>query len=81
MARPKVFLTASPEARARRRAAELGIEVADVAADIARRDGLDSSRAASPLMKAPDAIELDTTALDVDQVVDRLAELTADAAG
>jgi cytidylate kinase len=81
MARPKVFLTASPEARARRRAAELGIDVADVAADIARRDGLDGSRAASPLMKAPDAIELDTTALDVDQVVDRLAELTADAAG
>lgn len=76
MARPKVYLTASPEARARRRAAELpGTDVAAVAADIARRDGLDSTRAASPLMRADDAVELDTTDLDVEQVVDRLVEL------
>ena len=47
---PKVYLTASPDARARRRAGELGaeVDVAAVAADIARRDALDSSRAAEP---------------------------------
>ena len=76
MARPKVYLTASPEARARRRAGELpGTDVAAVAADIARRDRLDSTRAASPLMRADDAVELDTTDLDVEQVVERLVEL------
>jgi CMP/dCMP kinase len=80
-ARPKVFLTASSQARAQRRAAELGIDVESVATDIARRDGLDSTRAASPLVKAADAIELDTTDLDIDEVVDRLAQLTADATG
>jgi cytidylate kinase len=74
-ARPKVYLTASPEARAQRRAGELGSDVAAVAADITRRDGLDSSRAASPLVRASDAIELDTTNLDIDQVVARLVEL------
>jgi cytidylate kinase len=75
-ARPKVYLTASPEARARRRAGEVGGDVAAVAADIARRDGLDSSRAASPLTQAADAVELDTTELGIDEVVDRLVELT-----
>ena len=79
-ARPKVYLTASPEARARRRAGELGGDVAAVAADIARRDQLDSTRAASPLTQSADAIELDTTDLDIDQVVDRLVELTESAA-
>ena len=54
-ARPKVYLTASPEARAARRAGELQADVAAIAADIARRDGLDSSRAASPLVQAADA--------------------------
>jgi len=76
-ARPKVYLTASPEARARRRAGEVGGDVATVAADIARRDGLDSSRAASPLTQVADAIELDTTELGIDEVVDRLVELAA----
>ena len=80
-ARPKVFLTASSQARAERRAAELALDVESVATDIARRDGLDSTRAASPLIKAPDAIELDTTDLDIDEVVDRLAQLTDDAVG
>ena len=76
-ARPKVYLTASPEARARRRATELGIDVAEVASDIARRDDLDSSRAASPLARAADAIDLDTTDLGIDEVVERLVELAA----
>jgi CMP/dCMP kinase len=79
-ARPKVYLTASPEARARRRAGELGADVTAVAADIKRRDDLDSSRAASPLVRAGDAIELDTTDLNIDQVVDRLVELAGEAA-
>jgi cytidylate kinase len=77
-ARPKVFLTASAEIRARRRAGELGpqADVDAVAADIARRDGLDSSRATSPLAKADDAVELDTTDLDIDAVVERLVSMT-----
>jgi cytidylate kinase len=53
--------------------------VATVAADIERRDHLDSTRAASPLTRSADAIEIDTTDLDIDQVVARLADL-ADAA-
>jgi cytidylate kinase len=80
-ARPKVYLTASPEARARRRAGELGSDVAAVAADIERRDRLDSTRAASPLTRAVDAIELDTTDLDIDEVVDRLVEFAGRASG
>jgi cytidylate kinase len=76
-ARPKVYLTASPEARARRRAGEIDGDVVAVAADIRRRDELDSSRAVSPLIQAPDALEVDTTDLDIDQVVARLAELAA----
>jgi cytidylate kinase len=79
-ARPKVYLTASPEARAQRRAGELAADVATVADDIARRDRLDSTRAASPLTKADDAVELDTTDLEVDEVVARLAELVAESA-
>lgn len=79
-ARPKVYLTASPEARAQRRAGELGAEVGAVAADIKRRDDLDSTRAASPLVRAVDAVELDTTDLEIEQVVDRLVELAAEAA-
>jgi cytidylate kinase len=80
MARPKVYLTATAAARAQRRAGELdGADVASVAADIARRDGLDSTRAVSPLTRAEDAVELDTTDLDVDQVVERLVALAGTA--
>jgi cytidylate kinase len=75
-ARPKVYLTASAETRARRRAGEVHSDVAAVAADIERRDRLDSTRAASPLTKAEDAVELDTTDLDVDGVIERLVEIT-----
>jgi CMP/dCMP kinase len=78
-ARPKVYLTASAQARAERRAGELGSDVASVASDIERRDALDSSRAASPLTQSPDAIELDTTELDIDEVVARLLDLAASA--
>lgn len=78
-ARPKIFLTASAQVRAERRAGELGadVDVTAVAADIERRDRLDSSRATSPLHRAADAVELDTTGLDIDAVVDRLVEMAA----
>lgn len=75
-ARLKVFLTAAAAARAARRAAQDGLDdVAEVRRAVERRDRLDSSRAVSPLRAADDAVELDTTALDVDAVLARLCEL------
>jgi cytidylate kinase len=71
----KVFLTASPLARARRRAAELGADVDAVQADQASRDERDEQRTHSPLRAAPDAVVLDTTDLGVDEVVARIAAL------
>jgi len=68
----KVFLTASEDARARRRSAEIAADVGATAADLARRDRLDSTRTASPLRQAEDAVVLDTTALGIDEVVARL---------
>ncbi len=67
----KIFVTASPEVRARRRAAELeqageSIHYPDVLADIRRRDERDTKRAVAPLKPAPDAHLLDTTHLDID---------------
>jgi CMP/dCMP kinase len=71
----KVFLTASAEERARRRAAELGADLDTVLRDQALRDAQDSTREHSPLQLAPGAVELDTTGLDVDEVVARIVEL------
>jgi len=71
----KVYLTASPEERARRRAAELGTDVRTVLQDQALRDAQDMEREHSPLMAAPGAVELDTSGLSVDEVVDRIVEL------
>jgi cytidylate kinase len=71
----KVFLTASADERARRRSAELAADLRDTTADLARRDRLDSTRAADPLAQAADAVVLDTTELGIDQVVERLAGL------
>ncbi|TLM72843.1 MAG: (d)CMP kinase [Actinobacteria bacterium] len=76
----KVYLTAAPEVRAHRRAIDHKIAghamgEAEVLADIDRRDRADSTRAASPLATADDAHVLDTTALTVEQVVDRIAAL------
>jgi len=76
----KVYLTAREEVRAARRAQELGgVDVSAVAADIRRRDGLDSGRVASPLRRADGATELDTSDLDIDQVVAALVRLVQDA--
>ncbi|TDB74464.1 (d)CMP kinase [Micromonospora sp. KC723] len=71
----KVYLTASAAARAQRRSAEDAADVAATAADLARRDRLDSTRKANPFQQAPDAVELDTTELGIDEVVARLREL------
>jgi cytidylate kinase len=66
----KIYLTASPEARAERRSKELtGATVSATRADLARRDRLDSTRAADPLARAADAVELDTTNLGLDEVI------------
>ncbi|MGH6727457.1 MAG: (d)CMP kinase [Pseudolabrys sp.] len=70
----KIFVTATPEARARRRTAEfkalgLPIDEAAVLADIKKRDERDSNRAHSPLKQAPDAHLLDTTHLAIDAAI------------
>jgi cytidylate kinase len=71
----KVFLTAQDEERARRRSQEvLELDYDQVAADIARRDHVDSTRTASPLTKAPGAVEIDTSALSVDEIVDQVMQ-------
>ena len=71
----KVYLTASAAARAQRRSAEVAADVDATAADLARRDQLDSTRAASPLKQAGDAVELDTTGMSIDEVVTALHDL------
>jgi len=69
----KVYLTASPEARAARRTKEvIDLDYETVAADIARRDALDQGRDDSPLREAEGSFVLDTTGLEVDEVVDEL---------
>jgi cytidylate kinase len=71
----KVFLTASPEERARRRAVELGADPQAVLAEQTLRDERDSTREHSPLAAAPGAVVLDTTSLAVEEVVQRIAGL------
>jgi cytidylate kinase len=71
----KVFLTANPEERARRRAEELGTDVETVLRDQALRDAQDEEREHSPLVRAGDAVELDTSGLTIDEVVERIVDL------
>jgi cytidylate kinase len=80
----KVYLDADAAVRAARRAgdADAGVRtsgdvVSAVAADLARRDALDSGRAASPLQAAHDAVHIDATALDANGVITRVLELAA----
>ena len=81
----KVYLTAAPEARAQRRAGQLGVtdpaRIAEIAADLRRRDEHDSSRADSPLRPAADAVVVDSTGLDQQAVVERVLDLARAAAG
>lgn len=71
----KVFLTASPEERARRRAAQTGEAVAAVLAAQRERDARDEGREHSALRAADDAVEVDTTGLSLEQVVARVESL------
>jgi CMP/dCMP kinase len=73
----KVFLTASALERARRRSAEIASDQELTATDLARRDRLDTTRADSPLRRAEDAVELDTTAMGIDEVVAELRQQVA----
>jgi cytidylate kinase len=75
----KVFLTASPEERARRRAAELGSDAAVVLQEQTMRDERDRSREHSPLTPAADAIPVDTTGLSLEEVVDQIVTLAVEA--
>jgi cytidylate kinase len=71
----KVFLTASPQERARRRATELGADLATVRAELTLRDARDATREHSPLRAAPGAVTLDTSELAEEEVVQRVLEL------
>ncbi|MDF2701545.1 MAG: cytidylate kinase [Rubrobacteraceae bacterium] len=73
----KIFLSAAPEERARRRAHQTGreAELDRIREAMRKRDRQDSERETSPLKPAPDAVTLDTTSLDLDGVVSRVLEL------
>lgn len=79
-AQVKIFLDANPQERARRRAEELrsvgaGPAVETISAEIRERDARDRMRRESPLVQAPDAVLLDTTALSLDEVEERILQL------
>lgn len=77
----KIFMTASPEIRARRRydqeiaSGRTDANYEDVLADVIRRDGHDSNRAASPMRPADDAITLDTTEMDLDEAFENVLDV------
>jgi cytidylate kinase len=78
----KIYLDASPEERARRRAYDPAhasgkgaVAVSEVASALAARDRSDSTRPTSPLAQAPDAVRIDTTGLSIDEVVSRVLTL------
>jgi cytidylate kinase len=71
----KLFLTASPEARAARRADQIGADVAVVLAEQTIRDQRDTERAVSPLRAAADAVTVDTSDLTLEQAVERIVAL------
>ncbi|NIL88539.1 Cytidylate kinase [Rhodococcus fascians] len=82
----KVFLTASPEARAERRNKQnieqgRGDDYESVLADVQRRDHADSTRAVSPLRPAEDSVIVDTSELDLDGVIERLLLVVNDRSG
>jgi cytidylate kinase len=76
----KIFLTASPEERARRRALELGTDWQTVLRDQTIRDQTDSEREHSPLRAAPDSIELDSTGRPAEDVITQIVGLVRKAA-
>jgi cytidylate kinase len=78
-AQVKVFLTASPEVRARRRAEELGADYETVLAEQLQRDERDERREHSPLIAANDAVPVDTTTLDLEGVLGQILTLVVEA--
>jgi cytidylate kinase len=76
----KIFLSAAPEERARRRAHQTGreAELDRIREAMKKRDRQDSERTTSPLKAAPDAVVLDTTALSLEEVVSRVLDLARD---
>lgn len=74
----KIFLTATPEVRAERRAAQTGGDAAEILAAQNERDRRDSEREHGALKPADDAIEIDTSDLAIDEVVARIAGLAVD---
>ena len=78
-AQVKVFLTASPEARARRRAEELGDDYETVLAEQIQRDERDERREHSPLIAANDAVPVDTSELDLEGVIEQIICLVVEA--
>jgi CMP/dCMP kinase len=82
----KIFLKASVEERAKRRHAEniargFPSDLETLKKEIARRDRIDSEREVAPLKKAEDAIEIDTTSLSIEEVVDRIMEIVDERIG
>jgi len=76
----KVYLSARPDVRAERRAAEVTeLDYETVAADMARRDALDQGRDTDPLRRADGALEIDTSDMTVDEIVEDLVGRIADA--
>ena len=77
----KIFLTASPAERARRRHQDLhrlgraSLSLSELEAEISRRDRLDSSRTISPLIQASDAIRLETDTFTIEEVTDKIVQL------
>ena len=85
-ARAKLFVTASPEARAHRRWAQLtargdDVSLTEILADIRRRDERDGARASAPLKHAADAVLLDTTHMDIDAAFDAAQRIVQAARG
>jgi CMP/dCMP kinase len=78
-AQVKVFLTASSEVRARRRAEELGADYETVLAQQVQRDERDERREHSPLIPANDAVPVDTTELDLEEVLGQILTLVVEA--
>jgi cytidylate kinase len=83
-AQVKLFITASPEVRAKRRFLDLtaqgeGVTEHEVLADILVRDARDANRSAAPLKQAADAVLLDTTTLDIEAAVARALAIVTDA--
>ena len=77
----KVYLDGDPAERARRRAVEIGADQGSVLAEQTIRDERDRSRSESPLRAAAGAVLLDTTGLEVDEVVERIAAFAGRAPG